>query len=499
MSDVPVRASIVIIGGGPAGVAAAVEACREGGDVVLVDAGARLGGQYWRHARRHEEEGSTRWHHGWSTFRRLAGEVQEAESAGRLRYLPSMQVWALDAGDDGFVVRVVPVPESTSHPRRGRTIEARQVILCPGTYDRQVPIPGWDLPGVMAAGGIQAFVKTQETVPGRRVVLAGTGPFLLAAAATVVEAGAQVVAVCESSSPRAWLPDGAVATLVPGKVAEGAGYAVLMARHRVPYLTRHAVIRIHGEEAATGVTISRVDAAGRPVAGSERRLGADLVGLGWGFVPQPELALQVDADMRLDVDGSLVGAVDDLQRSSVPGLYLAGEITGVTGAVGAVAEGRIAGRSAASRIRGGRPGGRAHELDRLTRARHRRFARAMHGAHPVPAGWREWLDDDTVICRCEEVPYSAVRTAQEELSLNDARSVKGSTRVGMGVCQGRMCGFAASGLSAGLASTTVGAGVGKRQETPAEVGSSSSVGRRPIVAPVELGAIAEESGRGSAL
>lgn len=494
-------AGVVVIGGGPAGMAAAAAAAQRTDRVVLIDASARLGGQYWRHGAKDEAPGAPppRWHHGWSTFRSLHQQLQDAQASGALTILPETHVWALDRTADGrLAVRVAPIPEADHGPQRIDAVIAENVVLCPGAYDRQLPLPGWTLPGVMAAGGVQAYIKVQEQSPGRRVVLAGTGPFLLAAAASVIHAGAEVVAICESSDLMGWVPRGVTAALVPSKGAEGAQYAALLARHRVPYLTRHAVTAIHGADRVSAVEVARVDRSGRAVPGTARHLDEiDVVGLGWGFVPQAELLVQTGADTRLDVDGSLVGVVDAQQRSTVPGLFLAGEITGVTGAVGAVAEGTIAGSAAGGRAAARTGGGSLRQDPRrsLARGRHRTFARAMHLAHPVPEHWLDWSSPETVVCRCEEVTLGEMVTARDELDLVDARSLKGSTRAGMGFCQGRICGFAATCIAA-AGSSAAGGATGSERSSQRRESEARAVAHRPFALPLTLGALAADDTAG---
>lgn len=477
MSDIDV--DIVVIGAGPAGLAAAAEAS-EAASVLLVDANARLGGQFWRHGAQDDGPGAPApcWHHGWSVYSGLAAAVREHEAAGRLRLALETQVLSIDreggGGGERFTVHLARTAEA--HGARGRqaagVVRARRVVLAAGAVDRHLPVPGWTLPGVMAAGGIQAFIKVQEVVPGRRVLLAGTGPFLLAAAHSVRRAGGEVVAICEAASLGGWFPGGALGALVPSKGLEGAEYAGGLVRDRVPYLRRHVVTEIRGDGRAEAVAVARADAEGRPIPGEERVFeGVDLVGLGWGFTPQIELLVQLGAETRLDADGSLVGVVDADLASSVPGLHLAGEVTGVKGAIGAVADGRIAGRSAA--------GLRPRRRDRAARARHAAFGRQMHRAHPIPRGWEAWLEPGTIVCRCEEVACGEILSARDDLGIGDPRSLKGATRAGMGYCQGRICGLAAQCLALGP------------DAAPEERhGAAVDVARRPLTMPLELGALA---------
>ncbi|MDO5661104.1 MAG: NAD(P)/FAD-dependent oxidoreductase [Brachybacterium sp.] len=477
----PYRATVVVIGAGPAGLAAASAAARSGETVILLDAGARFGGQYWRHSAHEDAPGAPAppWHHSWSTYTALRDQVHAAIGAGRLRHVASTQVYALSRSADGtFEVHTATVEEAGSGPQELAVVRAETVVLATGAYDRQLPVPGWTLPGVMAAGGVQAFIKVQHTVPGSRVLLAGTGPFLVAAASSVLSAGGTVVAVCESSDLTRWAPGGASAALIPSTWAEGAQYAAQLARHRVPYLRRRVVTEIRGRHRVESVLTQQVGPQGVPVPGTERIIeNVDTVGLGWGFTTQSELMLQAGVDTRMDIDGSLVGVVDRYQASSVPGLYLAGEVTGVTGAVGAVAEGRIAGAAAAAHA-GAQPM-HLRRSDTLARARHRLFARAMHRAHPAPTGWEAWATHEMTVCRCEDVTYAEIIAAREDLALADPRSLKGETRAGMGPCQGRMCGFAVACIARSAQDAPVGLHESVRQ-----------VSARPLSLPIALGALA---------
>jgi hypothetical protein len=259
-----------------------------------------------------------------------------------------------------------------------------------------------------------------------------------------------------------------------GKLGEGARYGATLLRHRVPYRSRSTVVAAHGETELTAVTVARLDAAGRVRPGTERLVQVDALAVGWGFTPQLELPLALGVTTRVDVDGSLVVAVDEEQRSSADRVFVAGEACGVGGAALAVVEGEIAGMAAARTA--GRGARRPAASLLRQRAGLRSFAEAMHRVYPVPTGWMERAGDDTLACRCEEVSVARLRESVAD-GAQDARSAKLLTRVGMGWCQGRVCGYASACLLAEASGTPYAPG---------------TVGTRPVAAPVRLGALAAE-------
>lgn len=466
---------VAIIGAGPAGLAAALSAAEAGLGVALIDAGARTGGQYYRHApASFHADRPDAFHHDWEPFTRL-GEALESHTAdGRVEHLPRHHVWSVERGDYLTVRALVGEP-----PEAEQVVTSRALVVATGAYDRQLPFPGWDLPGVMTAGGAQALLKGNLVLAGRRVVVAGTGPFLPPVAAGLADGGAEVAGVYEAGLPLGFAQrPGAVAANL-GKLAEAASYARVLARHRVPLRTRRAVVAAHGDAELEAVTVARVDRDWRIVGGSERRIPCDVLAVGYGFTPQLEIPLALGCTTRRAPDGSLVADVDSAQATSVPGVYAAGETTGMGGAALALTEGELAGLAVARSFGGELPRSAAR-LSRLLRRRRsgRRFAAALHAAFPVPGGWRTWLADDTLVCRCEEVPYAEIRDAVQGLGATDARTVKLLARPGMGWCQGRICGTATACLTAWLTD---------RYVTDADL---AGLAQRPFAQPVPLGVLA---------
>jgi len=464
---------VLIIGAGPAGLAAARAARRRGASVVVLDSSDQLGGQYWRHlpAERPSAREYTLHHH----FRQFQALSRELEQDAGCRILRGAQVWALEQGGcgasagPGTVHVLLGEPDGANRERL--VFRPDRIVLATGAHDRTLPFPGWDLPGVVTGGAAQTLAKGERIVFGDRVVVAGAGPFLLPVAASLAKTGSRVVGVFEAATvpglARGWLPKPWQLVSAAGKAVELAGYVAGQLRHRIPYSTGHAVIAAHGRDRVEAVTVASVDANWAPVPGTGRRIVADAVCVSHGFTPRLELAIA--AGCALGAAGFVT--VDGGQQTTVVGVYAAGEITGIGGVDLAMAEGEIAGHAAA--------GGPAADPSVAAAVRRRRvfasFADRIEAAHGIRPGWPAMLEPNTLVCRCEEVTYGSLCSTADSTASRSLRALKLSTRAGLGICQGRICGRSVEEL---LQARTGG------------LGDGSSTDRRPIAAPIRLGELA---------
>jgi NADPH-dependent 2,4-dienoyl-CoA reductase/sulfur reductase-like enzyme len=485
-----VRADVAVVGAGPAGMAAALAAADLGCRVILVDAAAAMGGQIYRPP---AFTGAGAAAH--ATAPRMPGRLRRAISHRGIHHLPQTTVWHAEAttGRPGeaeagpeFVLRLADAagraPAGTAGPD---LLRARAVVVATGATEIALPFPGWDLPGVTTAGAAQALLKGQGVIMGRRVLVSGSGPLLLPAAAALAASGARVIAVLEATAAGPTAARAAGLAPFPGKVREAAGYAKVLARRRVPVLPGWAVIACHGTGRARRVqraTIARLTRDWRPVAGSEREVAVDAVHASFGFVPALELPRLLGC-ADVPQPGRPAASVwhDADLATSVPGVFAAGETTGVAGAEVAELEGYIAGAAAArhlGQVTAATFGTRTARV-RAALGRARRFAAVLDGLYPFMAGWTDWPDPDTIACRCEEVPWSAIGDAVAA-GARDVRAVKGVSRCGMGYCQGRVCGP----ILQQAVATAAGRGL-------SEVGDLHS---RPLLAPAALETIAAASG-----
>jgi len=312
-----------------------------------------------------------------------------------------------------------------------------------GAHDRPVVFPGWTLPGVMTAGGLQTLAKTQRVLPGRRMVFAGSGPVALAFPAQLAHYGAAIVEALEAGPAPRPVDVARLLRAARGNtdlLRDAARYRAMLLRYRVPVRYGRIVVRAEGDGRVERVVHAAVDADWRVVPGSERTVDADVLCLGYGFVPSLELLRLLGCEFGYDENlGGAVVRRDHWLRTTVDRVYAAGDGTGVEGSYVAIDEGTIAGVGAALDARR-IDRTRADELVRAARARLRRrraLVAATRRLYRVGPGVYELGTDDTIVCRCEVVRQHAIAAAVD--STDDINVVKAYTRAGMGPCQGKNC------------------------------------------------------------
>ncbi|MGH9476087.1 MAG: FAD-dependent oxidoreductase [Terriglobales bacterium] len=366
---------VLIVGAGPAGLAAAAAVVRAGKRALVVDDNPAAGGQIWRAA-----------------DPPLSPSI-ELHTQTRIVDQPAPSLLRAEA-PSGIV-----------------DFDYGALVLATGARERFLPFPGWTLPHVLGAGGLQAMVKSGLPIAGKRVVVAGTGPLLPLVAAYLRQHGAKTLAICEQQE--APVLGQFLTALPPKKILELMRMAPRLAG--VPVWTSTWPV-----EARPGEVV--LNRWGRP-----KRLACDYLACGFHLVPNIELALLVGC---LTQNGCVL--VNERQQTSVAGVYCAGEPTGVGGVELAEVEGTMAGMAAAGVPEGG-PG---YAKLRARRERYRRFAQRLDEVTALRPELRTMPSPDTIVCRCEDVRWSQLAGHA------DTRAAKLLTRCGMGACQGRVCGTA---------------------------------------------------------
>lgn len=388
---------ILVVGAGPAGLAAATAASDAGRKVAVLDDNPRAGGQIWR-----------------------AGAGKSAPSQARERAVAAFEA----SGAALFAGRQVVDAHAASGTlqawfaaeQRVESFRFESLILATGARERFLPFPGWTLPGVFGAGGLQALVRGGYDVRGKRVVVAGTGPLLLAVAAHLKQDGAEIVALAEQASMRQMAGLAAALLARPGKVLQGMHLRAELSG--VPYRTGCWIAAAEGREAVTRVRLTN---------GSRTWTEAcDLVAYGFHLVPNTELASLLGC--RVHESGV---EVDREQQTTVARVYCAGEPAGVAGVDAATVQGRIAGLVAA---------GQTNAAAKLypRRDAEAAFGRAISRAFALRPEVLRLAEPDTIVCRCEDVPLRELQG--QVIPRTNWTDAKLQTRCGMGPCQGRICG-----------------------------------------------------------
>lgn len=395
------KAEVVVIGAGPAGIAAATAAAQHGRSTIVLDDNPAAGGQIWRGAEDAQSKGD-------DAKRKALAALQ---SSG-VEMLLGRRV--VDAPRPG-ILRVVVETADGAMPE---SIAWDRLILATGARELFLPFPGWTLPGVFGAGGLQALVKGGFSVEGKRVVIAGTGPLLLAVGTHLRQYGAKVVCIAEQASMGQLLPFALSLWSSPGKLLEGARYRAVLGS--VPYRTGCWPVSVEGDTSVRAVQLTD----GKRTWSEP----CDLLACGFHLVPNTELAALLGCKFR----GDFV-EVDRQQQTNVANVFCVGEPTSIGGLDAALVQGEIAGLVAAD------------EITKASALFERRdgqlaFARGLKSAFRLRSELSSLAAPDTIVCRCEDVRYSQL---QRRTSWTEAKL---ATRCGMGPCQGRICGPAVQTL-----------------------------------------------------
>lgn len=463
---------VLIVGGGPAGMAAAASAADAGLDTVLIDERPTLGGQVYKQpgpgmrVTSASDMGAQ-----YRAGRALIDEVEASAATVRLR----TSVVDLEPEGDTWVAMVQTGADPVA------PVRARRVIVAAGAHDRPVVFPGWTLPGVITAGGLQTLAKTQAFVPGERIVFAGSGPVALAFPAQLAGYGANIVAALEAGPAPSPGDLVKIAASAPGNVGllmDAAKYQSALIAHRIPLRYRRIVVRAEGDGRVERVVHARADDRWQVIPGTEETIDADVLCVGYGFTPTTELLRLVGCgfDSSEDLGGPVVRK-DDWCRTDVGGVYAAGDGAGVEGSAVAADEGRLAAFAAAQDSGTMTEDAAAAAARPLLRrlGRRRALTRATQRMYGVGDGVFGLAEPSTVVCRCEGVLEGDIRAAVE--TAPEVSAVKALTRAGMGPCQGRMCGRHIAAMIAAQRGATVG-------EVP------PATPRMPL-RPVPIGAVAD--------
>lgn len=423
------KRDLVIIGAGPAGMAAATQAAELGLSVAVLDEQLRAGGQIYRDVDLASKSRGNILGADYTDGARLTEGLRQSG----VDHIAGAVVWAIE---DDFRI-------SYTCEGRGAQIEADRILLATGALERPMPVPGWTLPGVMTAGAGQILLK-QSGVVARDAVLVGSGPLLYLIAAQMIRAGTPPAAMIETQGPGGMLR----ALRHVGGALRGWPYMVKglkmlaeISRAKVPRYTGATEIAIEGEGKAEALNFTHKS--------RRQRIACKTVFLHHGVVPNTQAARSLGIPHNWDAaQGSFVPKLDDWGQSDVAGVFIAGDGAGIGGAKAA----EHAGRLAALKVAEDAKRLSTQECNRMAAPRRRALAQELavrpflDAAYP-PYGAALRPADNTVICRCEEVTAGDIRS-YAKLGCLGPNQTKAFGRAGMGPCQGRYCGLTVTALLA---------------------------------------------------
>jgi NADPH-dependent 2,4-dienoyl-CoA reductase/sulfur reductase-like enzyme len=419
------KVDLLIVGAGPAGMAAAVTARRFGLDVLVVDDQPAPGGQIWRAV---ETVAASARGGILGDAYRDGKSAAEAFRASAASYEPGSQLWQIEPGFRAFVTR----------NGKAKSIEAGAVILATGAQERPVPFPGWTLPGVLTVGAAQILLKSAGQVPAKSIWVAGSGPLALLYLTQLLRAGGQIAGYLDTTPPGrlgAALPHLPGALRAAGDLAKGLGWMMALRRRGVPIVKHVVDVEAIGSDEIEAIRY-------RTTGGEQKTVPADILLVHEGIVPNihAPLALGCSVQWRDDQD-CYVPILDPWGESSQANVFIAGDAAGVAGAKAAVIGGELAALRIAVKLE------RAGEAEVIAAAKplRRRLARERALRPVLEAMFRPRRQifapsDDTIVCRCEEVTARDIR-AMAAIGRPGPNQVKAFTRAGMGPCQGRQCGY----------------------------------------------------------
>ena len=421
---------LVIIGGGPGGLSAAIAAAEVGVKVLVIDENLQPGGQIYRQLP--------------ATFQALEPGKLGADYVDGRSLLKKVHdlADAITIWNDALVWSVFESNQlAIARNNELVLLDANAIVVATGAYERPVPVPGWTLPGVMTAGGAQLLLKSQRVRPGRKVLLAGSGPLQLVVANQMLDAGMDVVAVAESNTTSgAWrfLPD---LMHQPGLMIRGLRYIHRLKRAGVQIFQSHVLQGLQGKQEVEQAFLAKVDSRCRPLPGDTKRFDVDTVCIGYGLIPTTWVTSMLGCRHIYDpLIGGWVPQFNENMQTDQAGVFVAGDGAGIAGVLVAKMEGTLAGLFAAVHA-GSISDDKAMQAARPVRkklAGMEKFRRAIDRMYPIYPDLYANMTDDTIVCRCEGITAGEIRQAIRSgtMNLND---IKKRTRSGMGYCQGTNC------------------------------------------------------------
>lgn len=422
---------IGIIGAGPAGINAAIQLAKFGLRSTIIDENPSLGGAIFRQPQNVKNNTVLNTDKTKQRFQKLLKQFEKYKEHFSFLF-------------ESEVVGTFESEQEVALLRNGKLERYKfdKLIINTGCFERAQPFPGWTLPGVMSVGGAQLQVKSGLVKPGQNIVLVGTGPLLLLAATQLHKSGVKVKGVFEAGRRIDLIKELPMLLSNIPLLIDGLKYLQYLKASNVPVKFGWGIVEALGEKEITHVKVAPFDKKWRPIIPQAKTIETDCLGVEYGFVSRSELTQLLECNCKyMEQSGGLVPIVDEWQRSSKAGIYVAGDSVGVYGSEAAEEEGKIAalGCLIDCEIINVVEASKASKRNRRIISKLIEFRQAFEKFSELRPGLLDLPRADTTICRCEDVKLESISNAINQ-GVNDMITLKMVTRIGMGDCQGKMCG-----------------------------------------------------------
>jgi len=425
---------LVIIGGGPAGIMAATVAVSLGASVALVDENRSVGGKVFQHTNQGTVTDPS------DKFEtRIGAQILKDfdQVKDSVSVFLNTEVW-------NFIgQKTISLYSKNNQGIEEKQIIGKKLIIAEGAFERVVPFPGWTLPGVFSIGGLNALAKG-GVLPGKPFLVAGSGPLQLVVAHHLINAGAKIAGIVDAASlaETAATALRSLTNIGAQRLRSGFDYIQNIRNQKIPIYRSHIIAKASGINEVEKATIVRVNRSWRPIKGTEKVLAVDAIAYGFGLIPSTTLTRMCGCRHTYDEHlGYWKVEHNEKMETSIAGVFAAGDGRTIKGYVAAIEEGKVAATEAAVQLGHISRNEADHLLEPSQKKlkQFRQFGRIIDALSAIRPGVLEILSDDTIVCRCEEVTLGKIASSVADGAI-DVNDVKRRTRLGMGHCQGRICG-----------------------------------------------------------
>ena len=420
---------VIVIGAGPSGVSSAINCAKKGLTVLIVDLNSNTGGQIYRAPPK--------------TYKNVSKKLEENEIQKNLS--DQIKKYKIETAYNHTVWQVSPGFKVNAFNETS-TIEwqSKSLIIATGTYEKIIPFEGWTIPGVIGLAACTVIIKAHHFIPSKKIILAGNGPLLMLVAYYIIKFGGKIDAIVDTSSKIDWIKSTLSLMTNPKNFRDGIKWVFKILLNRIPIYSNSTIEKAFEVDGGIKVILRNLK------TGKTKNIISETIAIGHGLIPSTDITRLLRADHIYDEQkGGWIAKVDRFLRSSVSGVYLAGDGAGISGALAASDKGLLASLALLFDKKIITQNEFDHDSHKILKKldKYDMFAKAISKLNSTPKKLIKNIENGTVICRCEDITKGEILRAVDQ-GARDINQIKSWTRLGMGPCQGRTCQYSTSKIVA---------------------------------------------------